>query len=333
MDVRVSVAMVVYNATWCVERALTSVLAQTRPAHEVLLCDDGSTDGTPELVESRFGDAVRVLRLPHRNASATRRIGTERATGNWLAFVDADDVWHPEKLERQVRFLERHPEVRWMGTDGRLVSAEGVLRESWLSDYFDPVRDLAGDLRPLLVERCFTLMSSMLMERDAYFEVGGLDPEIVYSHDYDLWLRLAARYPGGILAERLIDYWTGPGTLSRHFEARDRDDLLIMRKVEQGRMGRMPWLQRKGAERAAALEFELGLMALRSGRIAEARDHFRRAARRGPWRRRALSLGAAMLPTRLFTRLMRSPWAKGTVQRVRRTPKRMTLAGTPEAGT
>src|SRR5262245_11955696 len=129
---RASAVLTVYNASWCIEQALESVLAQTLPAHEILVCDDGSTDGTADLVERRFGNRVRVLRLPHRNASATRSIGLDQATGDWLALLDADDLWKPEKLERQAAFVARHPEVRWLSTDGRYVSKEAVLRESWL---------------------------------------------------------------------------------------------------------------------------------------------------------------------------------------------------------
>jgi len=142
--VRVSVIVPAWNAARCVERSVGSALAQSRPADEVLVCDDGSTDGTAGQVEQRFGAAVTVLRLEHRNAAAARRAGSERSRGDWIAFLDADDAWHAGKLERQQAFLERHPQVRWLTADGRHVGDGTVLRESWLSDYFHPVRDLAG---------------------------------------------------------------------------------------------------------------------------------------------------------------------------------------------
>ncbi|MBI5709102.1 MAG: glycosyltransferase [Candidatus Eisenbacteria bacterium] len=327
---RVSAVLAVYNAAWCIERALDSVLAQSRPVDEVLVCDDGSTDGTPDLIEGRYGAAVTVLRLPHRNASATRRVGTAQARGDWLALLDADDRWLPEKLERQLAFLARHPEVRWCGTDGQLVGQQGVVRHSWLEDYFDPVRDLAGDLLPPLVERCFPLVSAMLVEREAYQAVGGLDPRIVYSHDYDLWLRLAARYPGGVLAERLVEYYTGPGTLSRQIEARYRDDLGLMRRVARGELGRRPGIQRIAAERAAALEFDLALVALRAGRAAETRERLWRAAAHGPWKRRLLAAGGALAPAWAHGRLMRSGWLKQSVAAARREPPRLGPEGRVE---
>jgi glycosyltransferase involved in cell wall biosynthesis len=330
--VRVSVVLAAYNATWCIERALDSVLAQSRPVEEVLVCDDGSTDGTPDLVERRYGSAVTVLRLPHRNAAAARRVGLERARGDWLALLDADDLWMPTKQARQQAFLERHPAVRWLTTDGRYMTDQGVLKPSWLADYFDDARDVAGDLLPPLLERCFPLVSAALVERGAYDAVGGLDPGMAYSYDYDLWLRLAARYPGGVLAEPLVDYYSAPGTLSRNLEARFRDDLTIMRRVERSGLGRGPGVRRVAARRAAALEFDLAIMSARSGRLPEARARLWRAGRHGPWRRRLLATGGALLPVWAFTRLMRSALMKRTVQRSRRAIGHLRLPGTGAGG-
>ena len=327
---RVSVVIAAYNATWCIERALEDTLSQSRPPDQVIVCDDGSSDGTADLVEQRFGAAVTVLRLPHQNAAAARRIGIERSSGDWIAFLDADDRWLPGKLERQLAFLERHPQLRWLTGNGRLVSAEGVLRDSWLADYFDPVRDEAGDLVGPLVERCFPLVSATLVERGAYDAVGGIDPEIVYSHDYDLWLRLAARYPGGLMAEPLVDYFSGPGTLSRSYEPRFRDDLALMRRVEKSGLGRGVGLQRVAAERAAALEFDIAILCVRAGRLREARARLRRVLRMGPWDRRLVALGGVALPAAVVGRLMRSGLMKGVVKRARRVAGRLLLPGTGE---
>ncbi|OGF24944.1 MAG: hypothetical protein A2V63_05450 [Candidatus Eisenbacteria bacterium RBG_19FT_COMBO_70_11] len=321
----VSVVIAVYNGAWCIERALDSVLAQSRPAEEIILCDDGSTDGTADLVARRYGARVRVLRLPHRNASAARGVGLEQARGDWLAFLDADDVWEPGKLERQLAFLARHPEVRWIGSDGIYVSSSGVLRASWLSDYFEPVTEMRGELLAPLLERCFPLHSSMMVERRAFGEAGGLDPTLRYSYDYDLWLRLAADHPGAILAERLVRYLASEGQLSRRLEARHLEDLRIMRRVAQGRVAPGAATRATGAERAAALEFDLGVRCLRTGRIREGRLRLWRAAPYGPWPRRALATAGALAPRWSLAWLMRSPWLKHTVQRHRRHAPRFVL--------
>jgi glycosyltransferase involved in cell wall biosynthesis len=292
----VSVVLAVYDAAWCVRRGLDSVLEQTHPVLEVLVCDDGSRDGTPDLVEQHYPAPVRVLRLPHRNASAARHAGLAEARGEWLAFLDADDWWEPNKLERQFAWLADHPEVRWLSTDGRYESEQGIERASWLSDYLDPVSDRAGDLFVPLLQRCFPLMSSMLVEREAYLAAGGIDPAVVYSHDYDLWLRLAAGFPGGVLAESLVHYWTHPGALSKNYEQRYRDDLMLLRRVAAGALRREPAVLALARERIASHCYDLGLRCLRTGRGAEGRALLREAAGSGPWARRALAALGAWLP-------------------------------------
>jgi glycosyltransferase involved in cell wall biosynthesis len=152
---RISVLMTAWNAAWCIERALDTVFAQTRLPDEVVLSDDGSTDDTVAIVERRYGARVRILRLPHKGLTLSRRAALEAATGDWLSLMDADDWWKPAKLERQASWIEQHSEIRWISTDGDYVAAEGVLRESWLSDYFQPVRDLNGDLLPYLIGAAF----------------------------------------------------------------------------------------------------------------------------------------------------------------------------------
>jgi glycosyltransferase involved in cell wall biosynthesis len=323
----VSVIIAVHNGAWCIERAIDSLLVQTLPPSEIIVCDDGSTDGTPELVETRFGSRVIVLRMPRRNASATRADGLMRARGEWLAFMDADDTWRQDKLERQLDYLRAHPEVQHISSDGTLVSNEGVVRSSWLSDYFNPVRELHGDLYRLLLERCFVLMSSTMVHRDAYHAVGGMDPKIVYSHDYDLWLRMYARFPAAVMAEPLISYFTSPNALSRNYEARHRDDLDLMRAAERGEHRRDPSLQRRAGERAAALEYKIGVLCMRTGRDAEGRMRLRRAAARGSLPRRALARAGSFGPGWAARALKRSSWLKRRVGGAAETPTRVRLDG------
>ncbi len=323
---KVSVIVATWNSSWCIVRALESAFAQTLPPHEVIVCDDGSTDGTPDLVEQRFGSKVQVLRLPHRNASASRRDGFERATGDWVAFLDSDDYWAPEKLERQAAFVASHPGMGWIATDGSYVSEAGVIRESWLADYFDPVRELAGDLLPAMVERCFPLTSSVLVRADVYREVGGIDPDLVYNHDYDLWLKVLARHPGAQLTDRLVYYWASPNALSQRYEGRHRDNLATMRRIESGAYTPRPEIRRQAAERAAVLEFHLAVIDLRAGHTARAREHFRRAVTRGPLHRRLIAAAGNLAPAWLLPFLARASWLRRAVSESRE-PARPIAAG------
>jgi hypothetical protein len=326
---RVTLAVTAYNAAWCIERALDSVIAQTRPPDDLLVADDGSTDDTVERIERRYGSRVRVLRLPHGGLTASRKASFEAASGDWIASLDADDLWLPVKLERQIAFLEAHPEVRWCTTDGVYESAEAVIRDSWLSDYFKPVSDRAGDLLPELSQRCFPLVSSMLVNRDAYRAVGGFDTSFRYSQDYDLWLRLAARFPGGICAQPLIRYWSSPGQLSRKVEARFLDDLALMQRLGRGELRDTPELRRVGEQRAGALEYELALMCLKEGRASEARERFRRASNSGRASRRLISGLGAALPGSLLGALGAVGWLRGIAASVRRPLSRVDSGAPP----
>lgn len=302
----VSVVLVTYDAAWCVVRALDSVFAQTiRPA-EVIVCDDGSSDGTPELLEAQYAGSVRVLRLPHRNAAVSRRKGLALARMPWVAFLDADDWWAPTKLERQMAWLEQRPQVRWLATDGEYVSARGVLLSSWLSKYFRPVRDSEGDFFALLVQRCFPLVSSILIDRACYEEVGGLDEELPYSHDYDLWLRLASRHPGGVMAEKLVSYWCNPDGLSACYEGRYADDLKILQRVASGAIGGSQQVRRMAAERASARALQLGMWCLRCKQMENAHVYFKHASMQGPWWRRVVATLCARVPHRAIGYLRRS---------------------------
>lgn len=315
----VSAVFAAYNATWCIARAIDSLLAGTVVPEEIIVCDDGSTDGMPEYIEGKYGDRVQVLRLPHRNAAAARRDGLAIAKGDWLAFIDADDWWTPEKLGRQLAFLEKHPQVRWLSTDGDYVAEEGVVKESWLGDYFQPVRERTGDLFEPLVHRCFPLLSSMLVEREAYHAVGGIDPTIVYSHDYDLWLRLAARHPGGLMTDKLVHYWFHAAALSRNFDARHRDNLVIMERVAAGAYRAEPELRALGAVRAAGLAYDVGIAAIRAGKYGEGRAFLARARDAGPARRRAIATFGSLMPAPLMKPLMQMSWLKQLVLRERPT--------------
>ena len=112
---RVSVVVPTYNRAEMIQEAIESVLRQTAPVHEIIVVDDGSTDSTCELVGA-YGDPVVLLRHDHHSAAAARNRGLARATGDWIAFLDSDDVWTPTKLEKQLQYLDRHPQCGFVHT-------------------------------------------------------------------------------------------------------------------------------------------------------------------------------------------------------------------------
>src|SRR5687767_14566662 len=113
----VSVVIPTYNYGRYVGDAIDSALAQTRPPDEVVVVDDGSTDDTPDRLAA-YGDRIRVVRQTNQGLSAARNAGIRAAHGDWVAFLDSDDAFHPRKLELQLGALARRPELRLLATDG-----------------------------------------------------------------------------------------------------------------------------------------------------------------------------------------------------------------------
>ncbi len=204
----VSVIIPTYNSADVLVDALSSVLEQTRPADEIIVVDDGSSDDT-ESVCRQFGDAITYIRQSNAGASTARNTGAAAASGCWLAFLDADDVWDPEKLEIQMAALERHPEAHFTIAAANVWSA----RESVYYKY-----EWTGSLDPrklrsaLLVRNIFTgLCSTLVVRRDAFDAVGGFaDGKL--SEDRRIALDLLAEHRGLILQDALVSQRAGPAS-------------------------------------------------------------------------------------------------------------------------
>jgi glycosyltransferase involved in cell wall biosynthesis len=180
-----------YNYARFVARAIDSVLAQTYRHIECIVVDDGSTDDTAEIL-SRYGDRLVAIRQPNRGLSAARNAGLQAARGAYVAFLDADDWWHPEKASRQVAALQQRPDVGCVGCGRRHVALDGQTLEEF------PGQPGARDRRALLrgvALRTFWVGGSgsgAMIRRSVVERVGGFDEGLKAAEDWDMWLRLAA---------------------------------------------------------------------------------------------------------------------------------------------
>jgi len=198
--------------------AVASVLDQTVSDLELVVVDDGSTDGTAAHLERSFSDPrLQILRQENRGVSAARNRGARATRGPWLAFLDSDDLWLPAKLERQLDLL-RPPEP----------APACYTEEVWhrRGRWANPRKVHAkhdGWIFPHCVPLCIVSPSSVLLRREVFDELGGFDESLPACEDYELWLRLAARYPVRLLPERLIVKRNGhPGQLSQAHWGLDR---------------------------------------------------------------------------------------------------------------
>ena len=200
----VSIVVATYNQAGFLADAVAGVRAQTFADWELLIADDGSTDETAA-VAGRFRDDARIRYLPgpHAERAAARNRGVAASTGDLVAFLDADDLWRPEKLGRQVAALAAAPDAGACYTASRFVDGDGrplPIRK--------PVRAIAGRLFPDLVRGNFVILASVVVRRACLVALGGFDATLpVYGcEDWDLWLRLARRWPIVALDEELTLY-------------------------------------------------------------------------------------------------------------------------------
>ncbi len=181
----VTVVIPAFNSSLYIAQTLESVLNQTVKPFEVLAVDDGSTDDTAEIAE-RFGHSVRVIRTANMKQAASRNFGVQAAVGDWIAFVDADDLWEPNKLELQIAELSRHPDADVCYTSRRvLIQDETGSRLQEVIPAAPP-----ETIRQALFENTNFLPSSVLIRRSTFLGIGGFDPHFVFVQDWDLWLRL-----------------------------------------------------------------------------------------------------------------------------------------------
>lgn len=222
---QVSVIIPTYNRAHTLKRALDSVRQQTLPADEIIVVDDGSTDNTAALLQTEYPN---VVYLPQANAgvSRARNTGIAAARNDWLALLDSDDAWQPQKLERQVEAFQAQNEYRLCHTDeiwirsGKRVNQmnKHAKRGGWIFQHCLPL--------------CAISPSSVLIHRNLLDDVGLFDETLPACEDYDLWLRIAAKHPVLYLNEPLITKYGGhDDQLSRRHWGMDRFRIQALEKI------------------------------------------------------------------------------------------------------
>jgi glycosyltransferase involved in cell wall biosynthesis len=218
----ISVLIPAFNAEPYIGITLSSVVAQTDPCFEVLVVDDGSTDRTREIVRE-FAPRVRLIEQRNCGPATARNLLLSEATGQFVAFLDADDVWNPTKLAFQRRLFEEHPEVVLVAAQLRGIDAASnpikLKEDSRFLGLFD---------RPLHMHRALLKTGNMIgqstvvAKRDVVLAAGGwYSKERILSTDYELWIRLAERGPFFVSSDIVGDYRVLPGSLSHRSVAEE----------------------------------------------------------------------------------------------------------------
>ena len=223
---QVTVIMPVRNGERTIRESIASALAQTHRDFELLVVDDGSTDNSRAVAAGTPDPRVRLLPGERRGVSAARNRGIEASRGELVAFLDADDLWRPDKLERQVAAFARDPRLGaaycWLDVlDPGAERPRVGMRETHHGDVY----------RALLAGNIIGNGSNLMARRSALDAVGGFDEDLEGAEDWELAVRLAARHPFACIEAPLVIYRQTPGSLSSDLPRLERSFRLAVERV------------------------------------------------------------------------------------------------------
>jgi len=212
----ISVIIPTYNRIETLSRAIESVLAQTHPADELIIVDDGSTDGTAAWVREHYPQ-IKLIEQKNSGVSAARNRGIESSRGDWIALLDSDDEWLPHKLEKQLALWASEPRLKIVHSD------EIWIRSGVRVNQMKKHRKKGGWIFQDCLPLCAISPSAVMIHRSLFDEVGVFDETLPTCEDYDLWLRITSRFPVLYCDEPLIRKYGGhEDQLSRKHWGMDR---------------------------------------------------------------------------------------------------------------
>jgi len=238
---RISVVLPTYNRAHSLPRALDSVLCQSLPAADVIVVDDGSQDDSEDLIRRQYPQ-VRYMRRPNGGVSRARNLGISEASGDWIALLDSDDTWMPDKLAAQCALLREQPHIRLCHTQ------EVWIRHGRRVNQMEKHAKSGGRIFRACLPRCVISPSAALLHRSLFEEIGTFDEDLPACEDYDLWLRICATETVAFLPTPQIRKYGGHADqLSRQHWGMDRFRVRALEKIiKSGRLA--------AGDRAAACE-------------------------------------------------------------------------------
>lgn len=225
---KVSVVIPAYNAMGYLPETLESVLRQTFTDLEVLIINDGSSDNIVEWASSVKDSRVRLVSQTNQGVSVARNTGIAQAQGEYIAFLDADDLWEPTKLEKQVSRLDDNPVVGLVYTWTALIDSAGKLTGTVFC------YEAQGHVWETILVHDIVCNGSSAMVRRSCFETAGVfDPTLSSAADFDMWTRIAAHYPFAVIKELLVHYRKAANTMSKNRQKMIQDFRLTLEKRYQ----------------------------------------------------------------------------------------------------
>jgi glycosyltransferase involved in cell wall biosynthesis len=311
----VSVVIPTFNAGHMIEEAIDSVRKQTWQAFEIIVVDDGSSDGTAARLEKYTAvPGFTYIQQANRGSYVARNVGIEKARGEYIAFLDADDVWFQDKLARQMELMRAEPELGMVCSDYVHVDATGKMTPSQLP------REALATTRELflpLLRRLFVLTSTVVVRRAVFERIGGFDESLGGSGDRELFLRIARAYPVGFMPHVFVYYRHHTSNLTNQLDDRLPWDTVVYERL---RSGKEPLSLEEQRETATFLRHRYRRLAryqLGRHRAQAARDMLRGLARLRWWDSMLLLYPLTYAPTTWVASLRRVSRVIGSASRVR----------------
>jgi hypothetical protein len=299
LPVEVAVVIPTYNCASFLAAAIESVLAQTYRNFRIVVIDDGSTDATPEVMRL-YADRCICLWQPNAGAAAARNRGIRESTSKYIAFLDADDLWHPTKLERQIQFLNLHPDVGLVCSDFSM-TGNGSSSDSFFSTTRVPPD---GRMFEHLLRNCIVFTSSVVVPRQVIDEAGMFNESLSVCEDMNLWLRIASRWNIAALREVLVTRRNRQESLSATAAGTIvslNHGLASFQHIESSCPHLSPRETRALRQMLALFYYKSGSSLLTGGACQPARTHLARSLRYMPFQPLALvKLGGSLLPSAAF---------------------------------
>ena len=290
----VSVILPCYNGVQWINKAIESVLTQTYTDFELLIIDDGSTDNSKEVVTSYLCDErVSYFYQENRGFSAAINRGLSESNGCLISFIGQDDMWLPNKLETQKKYLNKHKNVGFVYSNYYSIDLNGMITGLMKGKNFN------SSTREQLIEQLFLSnfigFETVLVKQKCFDELGFLDERLVGCSDHDMWLRVAGKFQLGYLDVPLVKKRSHKFQLTQSsFESFVKDEFLIVKDA----ISRYPFLKTTERKKLAIIYHDWGIHLLQKGNAKDAKKKFYEAIRNQPWK---LKTVIAYLTPALYT--------------------------------
>lgn len=195
----VSVVIPTYNSAQFLGEALQSVSDQTFKDYEIIVVDDGSTDHTKQIID-KYNGKIRYIFQENGGPAKARNSGIKASSGKYIAFLDADDVWEPTKLEKQVRMFHRCPEVAMIFTENSCYSENGVYQNSMGKRE----RLMKGDVAKNIFLRSGVVTPTVIVKKEIFNKIGVFEEELCMGEDDNMWVRIATDFKVSLIDEPLV---------------------------------------------------------------------------------------------------------------------------------